>query len=254
MSLISSLPLHLLAKGLPALRAAMHGARLGVGRAGLTDALQRMGIAVLPRAASSGPTAIVAGTAVPAMTLAAAGHVVRAGADAVVLHARDGVSLGVGASGRTIASASTEMVGALGRLAPRGAFAAIGRSTLGGAAAGAVLEAVVASIGIVRSVRRGERSRMDGVRAIGMHAVRGAVSGGVGVASAGVVAAGVAAAGISAAGAPVALPLVTMILAGGAAARWFDRRRKLPPAAAGVDLPRNETVAKQQGVRRIGLR
>ena len=62
-------------------------------------------------------------------------------------------------------------------------------------------------------------------RHVGLYAVRGAVAGGVGVAAAGIVSAGMAASGLMVLGAPVAVPLATMLVVECVCEpRRFDRR------------------------------
>jgi hypothetical protein len=206
---------HVALQGLPAVRAAMHGARLGAGRAFSPAVVEQLGVAVLP-AAGAVDHALGRGAGEAALVL-------RAGARELVVHARDGLTLRISPTGGAAASVSHDAVRALARTGARGALAGIGRAAMQGATAGAVLDGALAGVAAIRAVRRGEMTGRAAARHVGKRTVRGAVAGAVGVAAAGAVSAGLAAVGLAIVGAPVAIPIATMVATDALATRAFDR-------------------------------
>lgn len=209
--------------GVPAVRAALHGARLGAGPNFAIDVIERLGISVLPAPAQLVAKGLLKGGKTLGVALARRGAVVRAEAQRVVLHAKDGVQLSVAHGGAVAASAAEDTVKSIARGTARTALRGIGRAAMQGAVAGAVLDGGIAALGAWRGVRKGTLTQRDaGVRVL-LGASRGAVAGAVGVTAAGIVSAGVAFTGITIAGAPFVLPIVTMAAAGALAGRAFDR-------------------------------
>jgi|LNFM01.1.fsa_nt_gb hypothetical protein len=229
--------------GVPAVRAALHGARLGAGPGFASEVVERLGIAILPAPAQLVAKGLLQGGRALGVVLARKGAVVRAEAQRVVLHSKDGVQLTVAPGGAVAASASEETVRAIARGTARTALKGIGRAALQGAVAGAVLDGGLAAFGAWRSVRRGELTGRDaGVRVL-LGASRGAVAGAAGVAAAGIVSAAVAFTGITVAGAPIVLPIVTMAGAGALAGRVFDRAvraRALGEEPAALGEPKSD--------------
>ncbi|MBL8681328.1 MAG: hypothetical protein JNK05_19275 [Myxococcales bacterium] len=209
--------------GVPAVRAALHGARLGAGPGFTAEVVERLGIAILPAPAQVIAKGLLKGGKAVGVALARKGAVVRAEAQRVVVHSRDGVQLTVAPGGAVAASASEETVRAIARSTAKTAMKGIGRAALQGAVAGAVLDGGLAAIGAWRGVRSGSLTGRDaGVRVL-LGASRGAVAGAAGVAAAGVVSAAVAFTGITIAGAPIVLPIVTMAGTSALVGRAFDR-------------------------------
>lgn len=213
----------LAAKGIPAVRAALHGARVGAGAAFSPAVVERLGIAVLPVTTRRLGEAIAAATGGTGLVLQRGGATVRAGAREFVLHAKDGLMLRVASKGGVDVAVSRDAVRAIARTSTRGALLGAGRAVLGGAVAGAVLDGAIAGAWALRAVYLGESDARHAARFVAKRAVRGALAGSLGVAAAGIVSAGIAATGISLVGAPVVVPLATMIAAGAAATRVFDR-------------------------------
>ncbi len=211
-------------KGVPAVRAALHGARLGAGASFGPAVIESLGLRVLPQSARAVADSLGRHAGEAAVVLKRGGAVVRAGVHEFVLHGGEGVTLRVSPRGGAMASVSRETVRAMGRTTVRGAVAGIGRAAFGGAAAGAVVDGGMASYAAVRAFRRGEINQRQAMRSVGLHAARGAVSGAAGVAAAGIVAAGLAATGVTILAAPVAIPIATMIAVGAAVSQLFDRR------------------------------
>jgi hypothetical protein len=205
-------------------RAAIHGARLGAGRAFSPAVIEALGMKVIPESARAVAASLGRNAGEAAIVLKSGRGLVKAGMKELVVHAREGVTLRVSPTGGAVASVSGEAVQALARTSVRGAVRGIGRAALGGAAAGALVDAGFASVEAVRAVQRGEMNRGTAVRRVGLYATRGAVAGAAGVAAAGVVSAGIAATGLTIVGAPVAIPIATMVAAGTVASKWFDRR------------------------------
>jgi hypothetical protein len=207
--------------GVPAIRAALHGARIGAGRAFGPVVVRKLGVDVLPGAARALGDAIANATGEAGLVITRGGHVLRTGARELILHTRGGVQLRVTPSGAR-AAASESLVRDIARGSARAAWRGIGRATVYGAAAGAVLDGVAAGTNAYRAVQRGEMDGASALRHVGVHAARGAVVGATGVAAAGAVSVVVAASGLTLLGAPVVLPLATMVTAGALAGRAFD--------------------------------
>ena len=212
------------AKGLPAMRAAMHGARLGAGKAFSPAVIEALGVSVVPMTAKALATSIGRGAGEAAIVLERGGSVVKAGMRELVVHGKEGMTLRVSPTGGAVATVSGEAVLAMARTGVRGAVRGIGRAALGGAAAGALVDAGFAGLDAARELQRGEIGRRAAAKKVGLHAARGAVSGVAGVAAAGIVSAGIAATGLTIVGAPVAIPIATMVAAGAMTSKWFDRR------------------------------
>jgi hypothetical protein len=209
--------------GVPAVRAALHGARLGAGPGFALEVVERLGISVLPAPAQLVAKGLLQGGKALGVALARRGAVLRAEAQRVILQTRDGVQLTVAPGGAVTASAAEDTVRSIARGSTRAALSGIGRAAMQGAVAGAALDGGLALLGAWRGMQSGALTgRQAGVRVL-LGASRGAVAGAVGVATAGLVSAGVAFAGITVAGAPFVLPIVTMAGAGALASRAFDR-------------------------------
>jgi hypothetical protein len=211
-------------KGLPTVRAAMHGARLGAGRAFAPAVIEQLGFRVVPSSARAVAQGIARTADEMALVVRRGRSFFRAGAHGLTLHGREGLALNVSARGSAAATVSSDAVQAVARTTTRGAVAGIGRAALGGAAAGAVIDGGIAGIQAAMAVRRGEIAPREAVRHVGIYAARGAVAGAAGVAAAGVVSAGMAATGLAIVGAPVAVPFAAMLAVGAIASRAFDRR------------------------------
>jgi hypothetical protein len=209
--------------GVPAVRAALHGARLGAGPNFAFEVVERLGISVLPEPAKRIAKGLVQGGKSLGIALARRGAVLRAEPQRVVVHSADGVHLTVAPGGSVSASAAEDTVRSIAGSSARTALRGIGRAAAQGALAGAVLDGSLAAWTAWRALRKGTLTQ----RQAGMHvllgASRGAVAGAVGVTAAGLVSAGVAFTGITVAGAPIVLPIVTMATAGTLAGRTFDR-------------------------------
>lgn len=217
-------------RGVPAVRAAVYGARIGAGAAFSTAASARAKLATLGIGVSGAAPGVALPPVEAALTAGAGGVIPVLKVTAV---SKAGVSLratplGIGAT------VSEELVATAARSTVRGALSAVGRATAVGAAGGAVVDAAMTAIALVPSLRAGRLSPKGAATEIGISAARGALSGAAGVAAAGVVSAGIAATGLTIAGAPVVVPLVTMVAASALVARAFDRRfgRSLPAPAA----------------------
>jgi len=209
--------------GVPAVRAALHGARLGAGPNFALEVVERLGISVLPTPAQLVAKGLLKGGKTLGVALARRGAVLRAEAQRVVVHSADGVHLTVAPGGSVAASAAEDTVRSIARGSARTALRGIGRAAAQGAVAGAVLDGGLAAWTAWRAVRKGALTQREaGVRVL-LGASRGAVAGAVGVTAAGLVSAGVAFTGITIAGAPIVLPIVTMAAAGAIAGRAFDR-------------------------------
>lgn len=209
--------------GVPAVRAALHGARIGAGPHFAVEVIERLGISVLPAPAQLVAKGLLKGGKSLGVALARKGAVVRAEAQRVVLHTGDGVQLTVAPGGSVAASAAEDTVRSIARGSARAALRGIGRAAMQGAVAGAVLDGGIAAIGAWRGVRKGTLTQRDAGVHVLLGASRGAVAGAVGVTAAGLVSAGVAFTGLTLAGAPIVLPIVTMAGAGALAGRAFDR-------------------------------
>ncbi len=209
--------------GIPAVRAALHGARLGAGRGLTAEVVERLGVSVLPASAQHVARGLLRGGRALGVALARRGAVVRAEAQRVVVQGRDGVGITVAPGGTVAASATEDTVRAIARGTRRAALRGIGRAAAHGALAGAALDGGIAAWSAVRAARTGAITpRHAGVRVL-LAASRGALAGAAGVTAAGVVSAGVALTGVTLAGAPVVLPIVTMAGVGGLVARSFDQ-------------------------------
>lgn len=219
-------------KGLPAIRAALYGARLGAGKALDASVLERLGVTVARAALPTANTVGVIGTT------ARAGIEPVGAALGVALHAKDGVALRLGAGGSIRAVASEGAVVAARGLTARGALAGIGRAATHGAIAGAIVDGAFAAIEAGAAVRSGAMSLEQAAIHTGTCTARGAVAGAAGVAAAGAAAALIAATGVAVAGAPVVVPIVAMMATGTLVSRKFDRmlakrRATHTPAALG---------------------
>jgi hypothetical protein len=188
-------------RGLPAIRAALHGARLGAGIAFGSSVIERLGVKVvrdLPETAS---------LASRAMTV----------------HGKDGISLRLTALGGAAVTVSESTVQAVARGTARTALTGIGRAARQGALAGAAVDGLLGVVEGVRGLQSGKLTRGQAAWLAGKRAARGAVSGAGGVAAAGAASAVLAATGISIAGAPIVVPIVVMTAAGLAISRGFDK-------------------------------
>jgi hypothetical protein len=221
--------------GIPAVRAALHGARLGAVGGLTAEVVERLGISVLPLPAQHVARGLLRGGRALGVALARRGAVVRAEARRVVVQGRDGVAVTVAPGGTVAASATEDTVRAIARGSGRAALRGIGRAAAQGAFAGAVLDGGIAAWSALGAVRAGSITpRRAGVRVL-LGASRGALAGAAGVTAAGVVSAGVALTGLTIAGAPVVLPIVTMAGVSGVVARSFDR--VVAPKVEGAILP-----------------
>ncbi|MDP3276133.1 MAG: hypothetical protein Q8Q09_13120 [Deltaproteobacteria bacterium] len=209
--------------GIPAVRAALHGARLGAGTALTSEVIERLGIAVLPAPAQLIARGIIHGKKQLGVVFSRRGGVLRAEARRVVMHTADGLTLSVSPGGEIAASTSADAVRSLARSSTRAALKGLGRAAVRGAAAGAVIDGSLAALGAWRAHRAGTLDGGQVRTRIALGTARGALAGAVGVGAAGVVSAGVALTGLSIAGAPFVLPLVTMAAASTLVGRVFDR-------------------------------
>jgi hypothetical protein len=189
------------AKGIPAIRAALYGARLGAGKA-IAPALERMGIKIADSVSR---------------------EIVKDGARSLAIQSAEGIALEVSQTGGIAASASRSAVHAAANSTVKGALLGIGKAARQGAFAGAAVDTAFAGIDVVRGLRNGTMDRSAAAKLLGKRAVRGAVSGGAGVAAAGAASAAIAATGVSILGAPVVIPVVTMVAAGIVVQKTFDR-------------------------------
>lgn len=206
------------AKGLPAVRAALYGARLGAGQTLDASVIERLGVIVARAALPLGGVGPKVGAALPLATIEPVGEAL-----GVALRAKDGIGLHLGAGGRVRAVASEGAIEAARRLTTRGALAGIGRAASHGAIAGAVVDGAFAAIEAGAAFRRGEIDLEGAARHAGTGAARGALSGAAGVAAAGAASALLAATGLAVSGAPVVVPIVAMMAAGTLVSRRFDR-------------------------------
>jgi hypothetical protein len=201
-----------LAKGIPALRAAVNGARIGAGAAFGAATLERLGIAV---AAEAGP-------AVRALV---------PGPLAIALRSKDGLGLRVTALGGVSAGVTSRAVEAMRAVPLSRAALGVGRAGAQGAIAGALIDGTIAAVHAVKAVRSGEMTERDGVVYAATRMARGAAVGGVSVLAAGAASAAVAATGVAVVGAPVVVPIVTMVAVGALVGREIDKRLAPPPPA-----------------------
>lgn len=204
-------------RGVPAIRAAISGARLGAGARFAASTLETLGIRVV----SSPTTAQVARQAPVEAIMSAAGG---APLLSIVAVRRSGIALRLLPTGGVAATVSEEIVSAAARSTVRGALMTIGRATAIGAFGGAAIDAVLAGIAVAPGLRAKTVTGREAAMRIGKRALRGAVAGGAGVVAAGAVSAAVAATGLTLASAPVVVPLVAMVGVGAYASRVFDRR------------------------------
>lgn len=188
-------------KGLPAIRAALNGARIGAGAAFGPAVVERLGVQVVAEA----PVA----TAI--------------GARSLMLVGKDGVALQMSGVGRVAASATEGAVRSVSLLSKRAAFAGALRAVRQGAAIGLVVDGAFGAYEAVKGVREGKLDRREGALLVGKRAARGAIAGAGGVAVAGAASAVVAATGLAIGGAPVVVPFVAMAAAGMAISKGFDR-------------------------------
>ena len=188
------------ARGLPAIRAALHGARIGAGAAFSPALVKRLGVEVvndLPSAAQEG-------------------------AKQMMVLGKDGVALRMSAVGGVGAVVSESAVRSVGMSTTRAALMGVGRAVRQGAVAGAVVDGVFGVVEGVRAVRAGTLTKKGAAKLAGKRAARGAVAGAGGVAAAGAASAMVAAAGLSI-GAPVVIPFIAMAATGVAISKGFDK-------------------------------
>ncbi len=210
-------------RGAPAIRAAVHGARLGAGARFAASTVEALGIRV-----AKTPVVALAPVEIMADALAKpAAHV--AGIT------RGGVQLRMSPTGGVTATVSHELVAAAARMSTRGALATIGRATAVGALGGAAIDAAIAGLALVPALRMGTLNKKDAAVHVAKRAARGAAAGAASVAAAGAVSAGVAAVGLTFAGAPVVVPLVAMVTVGSVVTRAIDKRfpTELRPALGG---------------------
>lgn len=189
--------------GTAAIRGALYGARLGAGAAFSRGVVEKLGVEIGRKVATSAAIA-------------------RNAPSLVVEHA--GSALEIGTKGQVAARVSEAAFRKVASSSVRGALSQIGRATFRGAAAGAVIDAVWAGFGIIGRVRDGSVSRDNATRHVAKRAARGAVAGAAGVAAASGTSALLAATGLGLLGAPVIVPLVAMATASSLAMRAFDRR------------------------------
>lgn len=198
--------------GVPAIRAAVHGARLGAGARFAASTVEALGIRVqrTPVVALAPVELVADGLAKPALRVAGI--------------TRGGVQLQMSPTGALKATVNHNLVAAAARVSSRGALATIGRATAVGALGGAAIDAALAGVALVPALRTGALSGKDAAVHVAKHAARGAVAGAASVAAAGAVSAGVAAVGLTFAGAPVVVPLVAMVTVGTVVTRAIDKR------------------------------
>ncbi|MFO0546886.1 MAG: hypothetical protein U0271_00795 [Polyangiaceae bacterium] len=201
----------LAAKGIPAIRAALYGARLGAGAKLDAAVIERLGVRVV-RSLRAAP-AVATDTVAQAAT---------ASARALAIETRDGLSLGVGGARLGQATVTDSAIAAARGLTVRGALVGLGRAASHGAAVGALVDGAIGAVEAGLAVSRGRLTRGEALAFAGKRAARGAASGAAGVAAAGAASALVAAAGISVAGAPFVVPLVAMVAVGTVVSRKVD--------------------------------
>lgn len=189
-------------KGLPAIRAALHGARIGAGVAFGPAVVERLGVQVVAEA----PVAAAA-----------------IGARSLMLVGKDGVALQMSGMGKVAASASEGAVRSVALLTKGAAFAGALRAVRQGAAIGLVVDGAFGAYEAAMAVGQGKLTRREGALLVGKRAARGAISGAGGVAFAGAASAVMAATGLAIGGAPIVVPFVAMAAAGVAISKGFDR-------------------------------
>lgn len=214
--------------GVPAVRAAINGVRLGAGPQFAIELVERVGVSVLPMPAQLVAKGLIRGGKKLGIVLARNGNVLRAEAGNFVAHGQDGVSVAVGQGGKLAAAASEDTIRSIARSSARTALKGIGRAAMQGAFTGAVLDGGIALVSAMRASRRGEIDGRTATAQVLLSASRGAVAGAVGVGAAGFVSAAVAFTGLSIAGAPVVLPIATMVAVGAVTSRAFDARVREP--------------------------
>jgi hypothetical protein len=188
-------------KGLPAIRAALHGARIGAGDAFGPAVVERLGVQVV----------------------AEAPVVASVGARSLMLVGKDGVAVQMSGIGKVAASASEGAVRSVSLLTKRAALTGALRAVRQGAAIGLVVDGAFGAYEAVTAVRSGKLTQREGALLFGKRAARGAISGAGGVAMAGAASAAIAATGLAIGGAPVVVPFVAMAAAGVAISKGFDR-------------------------------
>lgn len=188
-------------KGLPALRAALHGARLGAGAALDSKVIERLGIRVV-RDLPITP---------------------EAGARALMVVGKDGVAMNMAGRIGVAASATESTIRTIARSSTTTALSGVLRATRQGAVAGAVVDAAFGVVEGAKAIREGSMTPKGAAGLVAKRAARGATSGAAGVAAAGAASAVVAATGLAFAGAPIVVPIVTMVAAGALVSRGFDR-------------------------------
>jgi hypothetical protein len=191
----------LAAKGLPAIRAALWGARIGAGAGLQREVIERLGVEVaqeLPAIAKVG------------------------GRGAMVL-GKDGVAVRLTRGGGVGAVVTESSVNAIARSTTRTAFAGVARAARSGALFGALIDGGFGAVEAIREMRNNGLTRRDAAILVGKRTARGAVVGGASVAAAGAASAVIAATGLTIVGAPVVVPLVAMAAGGVVASRGFDR-------------------------------
>jgi hypothetical protein len=193
------------ARGLPALRAAINGARVGAGKAFNAATVESLGIAVIASDASQKLQAIVPGPL------------------AVAVKSKDGLALRVTALGGVSAGVTESAVAAMSRVPVRQALMGVGKATAQGALAGALVDGALAAFHASKAVKAGEMSTREGAIFTAQRVGRGAAVGGAGVLAAGAASAAVAASGLAVMGAPVVVPLVTMVAVGTVVGRQIDK-------------------------------
>lgn len=202
------------ARGVPAVQAAIHGARIGAGKRFAASTLETLGFKVAPLAALAAAkpiqSSLIVDGAVPALRL-----------DQIT---RKGISLGLSPAGGMTATVSQELVTAAAGTTVRTALMNAGRATAVGALGGAAIDVALAGLEVLPLLRGGKITGQAAARRIGKRALRGAASGGAGVAAAALVSAGIAASGLTMAAAPVVIPFVGMMAVGTLVSRAFDKR------------------------------
>jgi hypothetical protein len=200
-------------KGLPAIRAALWGARIGAGKALDAATVERLGVEVVSE--------------VPALA--------KTGVRTAMMLGKDGVAVKLGPGGGVSAVVTESSVRQVARATTRTAFAGVARAARQGAVAGALVDGAFGAVEAIRAVRGGQLSTREGLILAGKRTARGAVVGGASVAAAGAASAVIAATGIAVAGAPIIVPLVTMAAAGVVVTRGFDRLFGEGPSLRGND-------------------
>lgn len=206
------------ARGLPALRAAINGARVGAGEAFNAATVERLGIAVIAAETSHKLHSIVPGPL------------------AIAVKTKDGIAMRVTALGGVSAGITESAVAAMSRVPVRQALMGVGKATAQGALAGALVDGALAAFQARKAVNAGEMTTREGAIFTAQRFGRGAAVGGAGVLAAGAASAAVAASGLAVMGAPVVVPLVTMVAVGTVVGRQIDKmlprpQRSLPGRA-----------------------